>query len=142
MRGVVALASKAVAAQGSDTCRILVVKDTSANGVLPAVTDILALANYESFPNLENKNRFRIIADKMISINCEGISDDGTTIRTAPHEVHFSIFRKINFPIEYNDGAATGVIDTINTNNVVMVIISRVGFCAVEACVRFRYTDM
>ncbi len=141
-RGVVALPSSATIADGSDTCRLIMLKDNSANGALPAVLDILVAANWESFKNLENSGRFTTLLDKFVSINCFGVAGNGTSNDTAPREMGFKFYRKLNTMIEYNDSATTGVITTINTNNIVLLYISRNGVCSVESCIRFRYTDM
>ncbi len=141
-RGTVNLPSSTVIAEGSDVARLMLIKDTSADGALPGVTDILSSAVYESFTNLENRSRFRILADKFISINCQGVGSNGTALITAPSERHFSIYKKLDLTIEYNDTATTGAIGTITKNNIVLLLISRLGNSAIESCFRFRYTDM
>ncbi len=142
LRGIIGLGTSTVVGEGSDTMRIIMLKDNSANGALPAVLDILTLASWESFINLENKSRFRVLADRFVSINCNGVAGDGTTNDTSPTEKYFSIYKKLNLTIEYNDTASTGDIATINTNNIVVLFISRLGNVQIESCIRFRYTDM
>ncbi len=142
IRGIIGLASTATIASGSDTCRIMVIWDKQANGALPAVGDVLAATNWESFPNLEERRRFKILADRFVSMPCQGAAGNGTANDTCPTEKYFSIYKKVNIPIEYNDSAATGVISTISSNNIVVLYISRLGFVSIEACCRTRYTDI
>lgn len=139
--GVVSLPPSAVPANASDTIRLLLVRDKQANGALPAVTDILVNAVWESFRNLEFKSRFSIIFDKRISM-FGAISGDGSSSITGPAEKNFRLFKKLNIPIEYSDLNASGGIGTINSNNIVMLLITRLSQIGMESCMRFRYTDL
>ncbi len=141
-KGVCTIVGSTQSAEATDTIRLMLVKDKSANGVIPAVTDILTTANWESFENLENMSRFKILIDKTYSLNSLGFAGNGTASDTLPVEKNFDLYRKLDIPIEYNDSATTGVISTINTNNVVMLLITRLANAGIESCIRFRYTDM
>ncbi len=138
-RGQISLPSSGTVGEGSDSVRMIVLKDNSANGALPAVLDILVLEDWESFKNLENVSRFTTLLDRTMSLCTGGLA---STPLTAPVERAFNYYRKFDIPIEYNDSATTGVIATINTNNVVMLLLSRQGKLIINSCVRFRYTDM
>ncbi len=126
----------------SDTVRLLMVIDKQTNGSLPAITDLIVNNNWESFKNLENQGRFRVILDKFISVNSMGAQGDGTTASFLPVEKHFKVFRKLSLNIEYNDLSTSGAIGTITTNNVVILLISRNANASIESCIRFRYTDL
>ncbi len=141
-QGTVNIVATSVPGEASDTVRMLVLKDKQTNGALPSVTDILVNANWEAFKNLVNKNRFVTLIDKYVSIASMGAFGDGTTNIALPNEKHFKLFRKLNVPIEYDESATTGVIATITTNNIVMLLISRAANAGIESCIRFRYSDM
>ncbi len=141
-RGTVTMPAKTDITKASDTLRLLIVKDKSANGALPLVTDVLQSGVYESFLNLENKSRFVILSDRYFPINSQGGVGDGVTNITIPTEKFFNTFKKFDVPIEYNDTATSGVVSTINTNNIVIIAISRLANAGLESCIRFRYTDM
>jgi len=51
-------------AHNYDVVRMLLIYDMQANGAAPAVTDILLNANPDSFFNVNNLARFRILLDK------------------------------------------------------------------------------
>lgn len=139
--GVVTLESTNLPAHATDTVRLLILRDRQANRALPGITDILVQPQWESYRNLENKSRFSIIYEKRISLY-GAVSGDGSLTITSPVEKNFRMFRKLNIPILYNDSANTGVIATINSNNVVCLLISRNARVNIESCMRFRYTDL
>lgn len=47
----------------SNLARVLVVWDSQSNGTTPAITDILLASSSVSFPRLDNRQRFDILAD-------------------------------------------------------------------------------
>ncbi len=141
-RGIVLIPSTGIVGDASDTVRLMLVKDNSANGALPSVLDVLASANWESYTNLENKSRFRILMDKHIAISSGGVEVNTSITRTLPYEKFFKVYKKMDVTIEYNDTASTGVISTINTNNIILLVISRQSNAELQSCTRVRYTDM
>lgn len=135
------LPSTTTVADARDICRFILLKDSQANGALPAVTVILEQADIQSFKNLEQSSRFITLMDKTVYINSMGGFGDGTTNATLPSTKSFQYFKKMNLPIIYNDSATTGAIGTIVTNNLILLYISESGKCGVKAKVRVRYTD-
>ncbi len=141
-RGTITLVSSTVINEGTDTVRLMAVWDKQANKALPAVTDILLFAVQESFKNLEQSGRFITLWDKSFVINCKGLAGDGTTSDTAPASKWFHYYRKLNIEMIYDNVATTGVIATINSNNIVLLVISRLGNAGIVSTLRFRYTDL
>ncbi len=128
-------------ADATDVCRFMLLRDKQANGALPAVVDILAQADIQSFKQLEQVKRFVTLFDKTVSINSMGGFGDGTTNAVLPNTKSWQVFKKMNLEIIYNDTATTGVITTIVSNNLVLLYISEKGKCGVKCKVRVRYTD-
>lgn len=135
------LPSTTVVADATDVLRAILVRDKQANGALPTVADILNGTDIMNHKNLENSNRFVTLFDKTISISSMGGFGDGTTNATLPNTKSWSYFKKMNLPIQYNNSATTGVITTINSNNLVLMFISEFGKCGMNVNVRIRYTD-
>ncbi len=128
-------------ADGTDICRILLVKDKQCNGALPAVSDILAGTDIQNHKNLENSKRFTILSDRTITINSLGSHGNGSTNSTLPASKSWQYFKRMNLPILYNNSGTTGAIGTINSNCLYNVFISEFGKCGIEATVRVRYAD-
>lgn len=64
-------------------CRVLVVWDSDPNGAAPTMTDIFTASTSLSYNNLNNRDRFRIIADESHAIG--GTRDaSGTAIAQSP----------------------------------------------------------
>ncbi len=141
-KGTITLAGSATLAEGTDTIRLMCLVDKQTNGALPAVTDVLVLAEQESYKELETSRGFRTIWDKNIVINCKDVGGDGTTIDTAPASKWFHYYTKLNIPINYDSSASTGAIATITTNNVIFLVINRLRFGGIQSRIRFRYTDL
>ncbi len=66
-------------ADTADIVRVIMYLDKQCNGVTAALLDVLETADYQSFLNLANSQRFRILMDKTIPINCTTGSYNGTT---------------------------------------------------------------
>lgn len=133
--------STVTVADSTDICRFILVKDKQANGALPAVLDILNATDITAYKNLNNKGRFVTLFDKTVSISSMGAFGDGTTNATLPNTKSWQFFKKVNIPIVYNNSATTGAIATINSNNLVLLLISEAGKCGVNYKIRIRYTD-
>jgi len=69
-----ALIQPSDAATDSNLWRIMVVYDKQPNGALPAVTDVLTAATSTSNMNLNNRDRFRVLLDKMGTIGFYNVS--------------------------------------------------------------------
>lgn len=118
--------------------RVIVFLDRQANGTAATVTDILETAQYNSFNNLANSSRFRIMYDKRHDMNyfntqtSGGQDIDGTNISG-------SFFANVNLPIEFS--STTGVIGEIRSNNIGLLLISDSQQGYLEGRVRVRFSD-
>lgn len=124
-----------------DTLRLIVYVDTQTNGAAATAADILqgAAPTLESFNNMENAGRFRVLKDwyyNMNSINSVGATPD----ETASARV-LKMNKKCNIPILYDSSATTGAIATQCCNNVGVIGFSTGQGITVGFVVRIRYSD-
>lgn len=131
----------------SDIVRIILYLDKQTNGA-PATAILILEAgagsvDFQSYNNLENKGRFRILYDKTVTMQCMSGSGRGTTDTLAFGEgqKHGSFYKKCNIPIEYDNSASTGVLTTIRSNNLGVLLLSQDGNCVFTSKFRLRFSD-
>lgn len=106
--------------------RILVFWDLQANGVAPLTTDVLDVGagtiNTHSNLNLSNRERFRVLWDKVYSIG--GYYGATITYSAGPWAQKIKLFKKFKIPVNqiYNDGI-TGSIGNITTNALWLLVV-------------------
>ncbi len=120
--------------------RFILYVDKQANGAAATVADILdtPALGVLAFRDLENVNRFKILADRSYNVtpNC-GAGDGTTNIYTGGYtndEIHVNL----NLPVEYSD--PVGVLTEIKSNNIGILLISHGGnvSCRYRTRVRFE----
>ncbi len=119
--------------------RIMVVQDTQCNGALPAVTDILEAAAVDSYLNLVNTGRFRVLKDKVVAIG----STAGTAVAGSEfggRQVYTKWRKKCLIPVQYNTGGTGDIAEVMSNNIICLGIASTTGGTWGVQC-RFRYTD-
>ncbi len=125
-----------------DTVRAIMFLDKQANGATAAVLDILETANWQSFNQLANKSRFRILMDRTHDLNYRGMASDGAGLVSQANWVEsHAFFKTCNIPIEYDNSANTGAIGTIRSNNIGVLMISKSGLASMISKIRVRYSD-
>ncbi len=139
-----AVSSTGIAA--SEVIRLIIVQDKQANGAAPTVTGtggLLESANFQSFNNLNNKSRFRVLYDKTFTLNTLAAAGDGTANDSGAVQRSFSFFKDVNIPMEYSGTANPSVIGEVRTNNVFGIMISESGnsTVALDSKFRFRFSD-
>ncbi len=137
MHGEFALPGATAAANMTDRVRCIVYLDKQANGGAATVLNILQSADIDSFYNLENQGRFRILMDKMQDFNAT--SSFGATLQSAPMLKTWKLSRKLNFPIEMSGTA--GAITEMRSNNIGVIGISESGLAQVQYQSRIRYGE-
>ncbi len=126
----------------SEVVRVLMYLDKQANGAAATVTGILESADYQSFNNLSNKGRFRTIMDKKYILKPHAGAGDGTTNIFNDDLVYDEFFKQVNITIEYDNSATTGVLTTIRSNNIGVLVISKQGTGTVfNSKLRLRFAD-
>lgn len=123
-----------------DIIRVILYIDKQANGANAAVTDILETAEIDSYLNLTNKGRFRILFNKFYSMNrntqASVLFSGSTNVPFQTSQV-FTVHRHVAVEIEFSGSADT--IAEIATNNIALMYISQLGDIAVRAKLRLRY---
>lgn len=96
-----------------DFARILLVYDCQSNGAAPLAADILnAAADYLSPLNLNNRDRFKILHDKVIPMN-PNVYTAGALTSGDPVNKTWKLFKKMNMDIIFGGtGATVGSIQT------------------------------
>lgn len=124
----------------SDTLRLMLIIDKQCNGALPAVTDVLESADFQSFNNLANKGRFRVLCDKVIDLShTAAVSHTASTGLGFETRVSFDVYKKLNLPVEYN--STTGAVTEIRSNNLILLVISERGLVKLDGKMRIRFSD-
>lgn len=127
----------------SDSVRMIWYIDHQCNGATCAVTDILETANIDSFRNMNNLNRFKILSDKRVDLNsgAGGAYSDGTNITFMRGSVDRKVGHafKLQLPIYYSN--TTGAISEIRSNNIGCLIISERASSLYDLTVRVKYVD-
>lgn len=137
---------------GPTTVRMLIVYDRQANGAAPTYGDIIKSQNisgttesaWNSFVNLDNRDRFEIIRDEFYEI---GLVDTTATqaIATGPVRCHLNEYIKLgNREVVYNAGSAGTVGDIQSGSLYVFFISNQSNASGATAAVSFRtrFIDM
>ncbi len=99
--------------------------DKQANAATATVLNILETAEYQSFNNLSNKGRFRTLMDKKYVLKPHAGAGDGTTNIFNDDLIYDEFFKAVNITIEYDNSATTGVLTSIRSNNIGVLLISK-----------------
>ncbi len=141
-RGTLKLAAFAGATmQAPITVRLMLVLDRQCNKALPTVAGVLETADYQSFNNLANKNRYHVISDQVFDMNPVCGGGNGTANDTSGVDQSFTVFKRTDIPIEFS--GASGAIGTTNSNNLFVLIIDSVSASSLtlDSKMRLRFAD-
>ncbi len=123
-----------------DTVRVILYLDKQCNGATATAVGILESDNYQSFNNLANKQRFKILMDKTYTLNYAGLASDGAgVVSQAQVQLNDSFFKKCSIPIEYD--STTGAITEIRSNNLGIMLQGQNGSAKFESKMRMRFSD-
>ncbi len=123
-----------------DIVRIILYQDKQANGAnVGGLTQILEVAEYDSFRNLANSKRFVILKDKTYTLNRLVAASDTTTTIDSSQVLRFVTMSRtgLNIPIEFD--STTGAITEIRSNNLAFLYISLNGLVGITNVVRVRF---
>ncbi len=124
-----------------DIARVIMYLDKQANQATATVADILESTDYQSFNNLSNKKRFRILMSRNYDLEYQTSITDGTNTGAYPQQnMDDSFFKKVNIPIEFN--STTGAIGEITSNNLGVLLISKNGAMIFGSKIRLRFSDI
>lgn len=120
--------------------RFAIVLDRQANGAAPAFTDIYDAASPTALRNISNKPRFKVLWDSGVI----PIVGNITTPATGQELVTMEKYRKIDIPVQYNNGTAGDITD-ITTNSLYFVAVGAIASGTADSQltgkVRVRYDD-
>lgn len=140
LRGTAKMASTAAATDTSQTVRIIVYLDRQANGATAAVGDILASADYRSFNNLDNSDRFRTLAEETLDLHLTGATPSGAAYTYGETSKSFFLKAKLNLDFKYKGNA--GTVADLSGNNIGVLVISETDAIGTLGYIaRVRYTD-
>ncbi len=130
----------AVSAAASSSVRVILYLDKQCNGATAVGTDVLETGDIHSFRNLSNSGRFVLMYDKTHSINYTSLaSDNAAVVSSANVFREYTMYKKCNTPIEFND--TTGAITEIRSNNFGVLIIGNSGTGGFNSKIRLRFSD-
>ncbi len=112
----------------ADIIRVYIIQDMQTNGGVFGATQLLETDNFQSFNNLANKGRFKILKVKEYSFRSQSAAST-----TAP-AIHFGedikpvhLYLKCKIPIEFDNSAATGVVTSCRSNNIYVCFMAATG---------------
>ncbi len=136
----------ATTVRNAQSARMILVQDKQCNGAAPDVSGtngLLASANYQSFNELANKGRFKVLYDRTFTHNLTAAAGNGTANDSPACVINFSFFKKCNIPMEYSGTASPSVITEVRTNNIFGIIITDTAISSMllDSKFRFRFSD-
>lgn len=124
------------------TVRVIVYLDKQTNGAAATITGILETDNYQSFNNLSNTSRFRILMDRVHTIRVSGGAGDGAANDFAGLALNAEWHKSCNIPIEYDNSFTTGVITTMRSNNIGVLLLGKGTAGVFDSKMRIRFSDV
>lgn len=92
----------------ADLVRVMLIMDRQVNGLQPVVLDVLETAGLYSFNNLANRYRFKVLSDKIYTLNAQCAAYDGSTFQSGRmHKQGRITLPKLNCPMEFSSTAGT-----------------------------------
>lgn len=115
------------------------VLDRQCNGAAAIPGDILqSPLTFESFRDLENIQRFKVLKRINIQLNVSGLGEDSGTMQLSFQAKTGRFHVNVNIPIYYS--GVTNNINEIKSNNLLMMAISKHGDIRIEYKARIRFT--
>ncbi len=122
-----------------DIVRVIMYLDKQCNGATAVVGNILESTDFQSFRNLTETGRFRILMDRTYDINYFAGSGITSSQDYCSVTVNDTFFYNCSVPLEFN--AAAGAITEIRSNNFGVLLISEQGNAGFESSIRIRFSD-
>lgn len=136
MKGTVTLPSSSTPL--NERIRIILYCDKQANGASATAPDIIEIASVNSFRNLSNVNRIKVLADKTFTFNqLAGAGADTTTDIYSPVVRSFAFNKRLALDLEFSSN--TGAITEIRSNNIGVLAITDSGLATIAYTARVRF---
>ncbi len=124
--------------------RIIVYVDSQTNGIAVTTVGILESAGIDTFRNLSNSKRFRLLCDKKIALTYPSVAQTAAnTFTTLEVTKRWSLYKKLNLVVDYDNSVTTGALTSQRTNNIGVLILSETASAPplVSVLARIRYSD-
>lgn len=147
VRGEIRLPDTGTLLNMDQRVRLIYFIDKQTNGAAATLDEIVntsGTVTINAMRDLANQQRFRVIYDKMFDLPVRAVIQDSTsTGDSVPIEIGFKFMRKLNLPIEFDNGVSTGAISSQRSNNIGSFCISSSTSVApvVSYTFRIRYAD-
>lgn len=127
IRGLLSLPSATGVNNMRDTADLALIEDTQCNGTLPSNTDIFYRDIRDSFLNLNNNSRFKILFRKSYMFNVDGIANTtgANTYASVALRHLVDITVRCNIPVTFS--STTGNLGERRTNNIYLAQCSQEG---------------
>ncbi len=129
------------ASKTTDTVRCMLVQDRQTNGAQFVATDLIDSDVLNSFNNLANKNRFKVLYKQEYTLKAGGAAPSGASFIFSEDRAYLRFTLNVSIQIEYDNSLTTGVIATVKSNNIYWVTQSNTGICEGIGLARIRFTD-
>jgi len=120
--------------------KVLIIYDSQPNGALPSMSDIFTASTSDAFMNLNNRDRFKVIAVHDCAL---GPFDNTTTVALADNSTQLvNVYKSVQLQV-INDGT-TAAIGDIQTGALLLVTIGNNGASTgytFRGAVRIRFVD-
>lgn len=130
------------------TVRWMLVYDMQTNGTAPTQAQLFsAPADISTLQNLDNRDRFKILMDKVFTFAKIGMRQVDEGQATAGQAKTYKFYKRVNLPVQFNAGNA-GTVADIATGSLHLVCFSDGGSndptynAHIDALIRIRYSDM
>lgn len=142
VKGTLKLAGPTAAANATETVTLMILVDTQTNGAGFGATDFLEANEWNSYRNLANQTRFKVLWKKDFTLNASGGAASGAAYVLGANGRNFRKGKKCVIPIEYDNSATDGSIATQRVNSVWFCAIANTGaLVTLDGTARIRYTD-
>lgn len=131
--------SSTTSAPVGDFVRVMLIWDCQSNSAAPAVTDILTTTAYDSPINLNNRDRFKILTDKFVSMNPNTYTT-GAPTGGNPRNALLKVYKKMSMETIFSGTGAT--IGSIQSGSLYLLLINAVNNASfADTYTRVRFLD-
>lgn len=120
-----------------DKVSVIIYLDKQCNGATAGKLDIWDTDFFQSYRNLAQGGRFKILGRQDFELWNPSGAGNGTTNEFGTIGVSGSFNLNVNIPIEYN--GTTGAITEIKSNNIGFAVMSQHGLCGMTGRHRMRF---
>ncbi len=141
VQGAIVMGSGADLSVTNDLVICMIIQDTQTNGAAFVAADFLETDAYDSYRNLANSSRFKVLWKRKYTLRVQGAAPSGAAYIHGEDIKAFSANVTCSIPMEYDNSATSGVITSVRSNNVYFVTISKSNSTALDGTARLRFSD-